>query len=196
MDLEIPENAAWLDPKTMPPEPYECGYCSHEVSSEKGYALAKGRSANVVGFVRICPHCLAPSFFAPSGDIIPGVPYGKPVDEVPDDVNELYEEARRCASENCDTAAVLLCRKIIAHIGVGLQAEQGQDVPYYVTYLSDEGHIPPSGKDWVELICNKSNEAEHEIVEMSASDAEDMITFVEMLLRCTYEFPNRLPAAS
>ena len=196
MDLEIPENAAWLEPKTLAPEAYECGYCGHEVSSEKGYALAKGRSANVLGHVRICPHCLGPSFFAPSGIIVPGVAFGESIEDLPDEVDEFYEEARRCASENCHTAAVLLCRKILSHVAVSQNGEPNQPVEYYVNYLADEGYIPPNGMEWVEHICGKNSEAVHEIVPMSRDDAEDFLTFVEMILRFVYDFPNRLPAAS
>jgi len=31
-------------------------------------------------------------------------------------LNSLYEEARRCTSQNCFTAAVLLCRKMLMNI--------------------------------------------------------------------------------
>ena len=38
----------------------------------------------------------------------------------------------------------------------------------------------------------KSNEANHEISLMDTKDAEDLITFTEMLLKFVYEFPGKV----
>ena len=63
----------------------------------------------------------------------------------------------------------------------------------YVQYLSDKGYVPPDGKEWVDHIRKKGNEANHEISIMGESDAKDLLGFTEMLLRFIYEFPSRLP---
>jgi len=46
-----------------------------------------------------------------------------------------------------------------------------------------------NGKEWVDIIRNKGNEATHEIVIMNQSDAEELINFAGMLLKFIYEFP-------
>jgi hypothetical protein len=56
--------------------------------------------------------------------------------------------------------------------------------------------VPPEGKGWVDHIRKKGNEATHEISPMSKADANDLITFPEMLLKFVYEFPSRIPATS
>jgi hypothetical protein len=52
--------------------------------------------------------------------------------------------------------------------------------------------VPPNGEEWVDHIRQKGNEANHEIVLMSSEDAKDLITFIEMLLKFIYEFPNKI----
>src|SRR6266571_7617624 len=108
-------------------------------------------------------------------------------------VNELYEEARRCSSQNCFTAAVLLCRKMLMNIAVAQGATEGLRFIEYVTYLSDKGFVPPNGKHWVDHIRKKGNEATHEIALMAEGDAKELISFIEMLLRFIYEFPSLVP---
>jgi hypothetical protein len=62
-----------------------------------------------------------------------------------------------------------------------------------VEHLTKSGFVPPNGRGWVDHIRQKGHEANHEIVLMSQKDAEDLVTFVEMLLKFVYEFPNRIP---
>lgn len=50
---------------------------------------------------------------------------------------------------------------------MNIAVEQGADENLrfieYVNYLSDNGFIPPNGKQWVDHIRKKGNEATHEI---------------------------------
>lgn len=79
------------------------------------------------------------------------------------------------------------------NIGVELGAEEGKSFVFYVNYLADQGYIPPNGRGWVDHIRKKGNEATHEIALMSKEDAEELISFSEMLMKFTYEFPNKIP---
>jgi Domain of unknown function (DUF4145) len=126
----------------------------------------------------------------------PSPALGNPVQHVPDTLNALSDEARRCTAQNCSTAAVLLCRKMLMHIAVEKSAKVGLNFFEYVNFLSDEGYVPPNGKHWVDHIRKKGNEANHEIVLMNATDALELLTFIEMLLRFVYEFPNMIPVVS
>jgi hypothetical protein len=78
------------------------------------------------------------------------------------------------------------------HIAVEQGAPEGKSFLAYVEFLSKEGFVPPHGKEWVDHIREKGNEANHEIVLMSQNDAIDLINFSEMLLKFIYEFPKRL----
>ena len=187
--------AAWRTPQDLPNVAFTCGFCSTTVSSVKGYKLAAHRDASgpQIGGVYLCPNCGGPVFHAPGGRKYPSPPSGRTVQYVPDALNALYEEARRCTGENCFTAAVLVCRKMLMNIAVQEGAAEGLKFIEYVTYLSDHGYVPPNGKHWVDHIRKKGNEATHEIALMNDDDARELLGFVEMLLRFIYEFPKMVP---
>jgi hypothetical protein len=59
--------------------------------------------------------------------------------------------------------------------------------------LEENHYLPPKGKDWMDHIRDKGNEANHEIVEMKKEAAEMLISFLEMLLTILCDFPSRVP---
>ena len=95
-------------------------------------------------------------------------------------------------SVSSHTAAVLCCRKLLMNIAVSKGAKEGLQFIKYVEFLSDNHYVPPDAKDWVDHIRKKGNEATHEIAIMKREDAEEIISFVEMILRLVYEFPARV----
>lgn len=187
----------WKSLQTLPNRQFVCAFCSLNVSSIVGYAMGVNvdGSGKLIGATYICSNCKGPNTFAPDGNRYPGPAFGKEVKSVPDGLNDLYEEARRCTTRNCFTAAVLLCRKMLMNIAVHEQAKPGLAFVEYVNYLADKGYVPPNGKHWVDHIRKRGNEATHEIALMSEGDAKDLVSFVEMLLRFIYEFPSMIPTS-
>lgn len=186
----------WQQPQTLEAKAFICGFCNTKVASERGFLVNEhgtGRPFPMKGGIYICPNCKRPVFHAPNGQQYPSPPFGSPVPHVPTGLNDLYEEARRCTGENCFTAAVLLCRKMLMNIAVQEGAKEGLKFIEYVNHLSDKGYIPPNGKHWVDHIRTKGNDATHEIALMNQEDARDLLSFVEMILRFIYEFPQRVP---
>jgi len=182
----------WQNPHQISNRSFTCGFCGAYVSSIRGVGLSVPGSA---AGVYICPNCNCATFFGPNNFQSPSPSLGKSVDHVPDDLNVLYEEARRSTSQNCYTGSVLLCRKILMHIAVAVGAAEGLNFIDYVKYLSDEGYVPPNGKQWVDHIRRKGNEANHEIVLMGQTDSNELLVFIGMLLKFIYEFPNMVPTA-
>lgn len=90
------------------------------------------------------------------------------------------------------TSAVLTCRKLMMHIAVNKGAPENRSFADYIEYLVSTGYVPPDGKDWVEQIRLQGNEANHEIVLKSSDDANDVVSFAEMLLRFIYELPAKV----
>lgn len=170
---------------------WKCGYCSYAVSSDRGYEIGScpDGSGTQIGGIYICPNCGAPTFFSPQGDVLPSPSFGNPVEHLPMDIEAVYEEARRCTSQNCYTAAVLICRKILMNIAVHKGAKEGLKFIEYVNFLLENHYIPPNGKVWVDHIKDKGNKATHEISVMAPDDAKKIIVFTEMLLKLVYEFP-------
>lgn len=119
---------------------------------------------------------------------------GAEVESLPANVDALYKEARGAASIGAYTASVLACRKLLMHIAVAQGADQGKSFIAYVDYLAQKGFVPPNGKGWVDHIRRKGNDANHEIVLMTMQDAEELVVFLEMLLKFIYEFPSRVPS--
>lgn len=185
----------WHKPAYIKTVSYICGYCGDRVSSDRGYGLGQypDGSGGQIGGAYLCPNCNCITMITPDGKKYPGHIPGSPVKHLPPDIGALFDEARRCASQNCFTASAMVCRKILMNTAVERGAEANQNFIDYVNYLSEQGYIPPNGKHWVDHIRKKGNEATHEILLMKDKDATELIFFVEMLLRFVHEFPNMIP---
>lgn len=185
-------NIAWNGVQGVATVQYDCGHCGRAVASDKGWngRLALGNHGVEVR-IRICPNCMEPTYFRIT-EQIPGAAYGEQVGHLPPNVERLYNEARNSTSVQSYTAAVMVCRKLLASVAVGLGAREGESFQNYVTWLEDNGHTPPKARAWVNRIRDKGNEANHEIALMGEADAKQMITFLAMLLRLTFEFPGQL----
>jgi len=165
---------------------YKCGYCGLEVGPDIGYSASNSDK------VLICPNCIKPSYWdSKLNTITPGTKYGEKVKSIPDNnVEELYEESRRCMMECCYTAVVLCCRKLLMNISVSFGADKNKAFSYYVDFLDSNHYINPLAKPWVDIIRKKGNEATHEIPSISEDDAQKIIKFSEMLLKTIYEYPS------
>jgi hypothetical protein len=201
MALTIPffsiDKFQWYQLQGIPNRTFECGYCGKLVSTDRGFkvgAAPNGGGQFATG-AWMCPNCRGLTFVTiHDGQAqVPAPAFGRPVSNTPADLTALYEEARRCTTQNCHTAAVLLCRKMLMNIAVQEGAAPNLKFIEYVDYLADSNFIPPHGKKWVDHIRQKGNEATHEIALMGQKDAQELITFVEMLLRFIYEFPAMVP---
>ena len=177
-------------PTTFTARKFTCGFCDALVASDKGYLS----NANTNVCVYLCPYCHRPTFFE-HGDQHPGVAFGGAVQKLPVDIGALYDEARVCCSSSAYTGAVLLLRKLLVNIAVNKGAPENKKFIEYVEFLSDKGYVPPDGKGWVDHIRQKGNEATHEIKLMGQTDAEELITFSQMLLKFIYEFPSFIAPA-
>lgn len=186
MDGRIPAN--WYSLATLQAIRYRCGYCDAEVGADRGYYL----DGYPLASIRICPLCNRPTFFEGEGQN-PGVAFGRAVPRLPPDVDSLYKEARVCSAAGAHTSAVLAARKVLMHIAVAQGAKPGLSFVEYVEFLASQGFVPPHGRGWVDHIRKKSNEANHEIVVMGRTESEELLTFLEMLLKFIYEFPSRIP---
>jgi hypothetical protein len=181
----------------MNPKRYDCGHCGQRVSSSVGFF-----SKDPQLFIYICTDCAQPTYFGLSGVTVSGkksperqVPGPRPGGEVlhlPDNIRALYKEARDCVAASAHTAAVLTCRKLLMHIGVEQGAKENQSFASYVDHLVTKGYAPPGSEGWVGHIKEKGNEANHEIILMDQPDAEELLVFLEALLKFIYEYPNRV----
>ncbi len=182
------ENLSYLSSR----RDFKCGFCGTFVGPDKGYVSKFLRgTGDVSQQIAICPSCNRPTYF--EGNLqFPTPAFGNDVAKVPREISLLYNEARACTGVQAYTAAVLCCRKLLMNVAVKQGALEGKPFIEYVEYLSDKGYVPPNGKHWVDHIRKKGNEATHEIALMKKEDAEDLISFTEMLLKFIFEFPSKL----
>jgi hypothetical protein len=115
------------------------------------------------------------------------------VQHLPQQLADLYAEARNCMTVSAFTAAVLTARKLLMNVAVHLGASEGDKFVAYVDHLVSKGYVPPNATIWVDHIRKKGNEANHEIRLMERPDAEDLLTFIEMILKLVFEYPGRVP---
>jgi len=80
---------------------------------------------------------------------------------------------------------------LLMNIAVNKGARQRGSFRYYVDYLASKHYVSPDSKEWVDRIRRRGNDANHEIVLMEKSDADDLLSLAEMLLKIIYEFPSR-----
>ena len=133
------------------------------------------------------------TYFRSDGSQFPAAPSGQNIRFLPTaEVEELYNEARIAISAKAYTSAVLCCRKLLMNVAVSKGAPAGLAFKEYVDYLNGNGYVPPDGQDWIEHVHKKGKDAAHEIVIMTGQDAEDLIIFVESLLKAIYEYPGML----
>jgi hypothetical protein len=164
---------------------YDCGHCGRNVSGiiVSTHPQAYDYDRNVW---LICPNCEKGSVRV--GHInYPGSSFGPPIEGLPNEVKEAYEEARRCLSVNANTSCELICRKILMHVAVDKGANEGARFIDYVNYLETEGHITPLMKNWVDLIRQNGNQSTHRLQPPNRARAESTLIFTAELLRLTYE---------
>lgn len=174
---------------------YDYGYCGSFAGPSYAYQCTYqfGRTTITSGFIYICPKCNKPTFQNnKEEEQVPGIKKGNKLEYLPENIEQLYEEARICISVNATTSAVLSCRKLLMNVAVAKGAEVGKSFAYYVNYLDENHFIPPGSRDWVDHIRKKGNEATHEIPNIKQEDAVELIEFTEFLLRFAYKLPDKM----
>jgi endogenous inhibitor of DNA gyrase (YacG/DUF329 family) len=167
---------------------YQCAFCGKTVASTKGSVDSYCSDRKIM----ICPNCEEPTYFDKNLKQYPTPVFGKPLEHLPKEINQLFNEARYTMSVNAYTCVVIACRTLLMHIAVDQGAEEGLSFKEYVEYLAQEGFIPKKGKGWVDHIRQQGNTAVHKIRLQNSIDAEQALTFTEHLLLAVYDFPARV----
>jgi hypothetical protein len=130
-----------------------------------------------------------------AGTISPGVrPLDTP-DELDGDDLAAWNEVLGCLSVGANTAAVMMCRKLLFHVAVahGLPERDGSGrAPNFakaLKHLEDEGIFTKHMRPWIDKIKDVGNEANHEIPITSSEQAMDVALFTRQLIRLAYELP-------
>lgn len=168
---------------------FTCGHCGRQVA---GLVLALARDIETGATVNRwlqCPHCHLPSAEC-LGTVFPSAPFGAHLEGLPKEVEDAYEEARRCYSVSAFTGAELLCRKVLMHVACDKGAKEGETFASYIDHLCNQGYVTPSMKEWVSLIKNHGNASTHRLSPPDRGRAEGTLMFTVQLLRTVYEMAS------
>lgn len=129
------------------------------------------------------------------GTISPGVrPLDTPSVLSGDDL-AAWSEVLGCLSVGANTAAVMMCRKLLFHIAVAHDLppkDASGRAPTFakaLKHLEDEDVITKRMRPWVSKIKDVGNEANHEIPRISSEDAMAVAKFTRQLIMLAYELP-------
>jgi len=184
---------SWNQASTMETRSFRCGHCGEAVASNVGYLTDGGSSSK--SRIYICHFCNRPSSFIEDVQI-PGPLFGGAVKHLPLHIEKLYLEAQKSIGASAFTGCVLLARKMLMNIGVDLGASPNGNFLSYISFLADQHFIPANARGWVDHIRSKGNEANHEVILMTETDAKELMGLTEMLLKIVYEFPLGVPGAA
>ncbi len=186
----------WSDVQRIRSRSYLCAYCGRDIATDRGYEGELSEHDPGIGTVTtplaiaLCHHCDLPTFVMKNGQI-PAKAFGERVEAVPEDVERLYEEARRCAGQRNYTAALMVGRKVLMNVAVRHGAEPGKQFAYYVDELEKRGLITGPMRGWVDEIRELGNDANHELPEPTEDQAKDLVNFVGFLLKVVFEYPSK-----
>lgn len=128
------------------PYTYACAWCGDKVSSNRGTHAQDPHGRGVV-HLRFCPSCGRPTTIGFDGQQVPGLRYGDDVEDLPENLSGLYDEARDCVGFGAHHAAVMVSRKVLMHVAVGQGAEENETFAHYVDYLVQHNLVPPNSKE-------------------------------------------------
>lgn len=176
------------------PATFTCSFCGSKVTSDIGLPLVRNGSNGEKLYtpasgVYICNNCYTPTFVSDNFQY-PAPRIGKDLNNIPQNINNLYEEARRCYSADAYTGVILLCRKLLMHVAIDQGAKCNKKFIDYVNFFVEEHYINVKSKPWIDRIRQMGNDANHEIKINSEKDARMIILFCEMLLATVYEYPG------
>jgi len=150
--------------------------------------------------VVICSNCRQPTYFeferGASCVQIPGALPCRRIEHLPEDIDELYKQARVCHANGAYTAVVLLARKLLMHIAINLGARPGQNFVSYVEHLADKNVAPGELKALLSEIRKQGNQSNHQITVEDRASAIRLLKFLEGVLVFAYEYPKELELGS
>ena len=169
-------------------ESISCGHCGETVSAAVVASIEGTHGANIKWMQ--CPKCHDGSVRTLDGSVYPGALFGPSIDGLPTDVEAAYQEAQACMIVNAFTATEGMCRKLLMHVAVDKGAKEGATFASYIDHLVAEGYVTPPMKEWVKLIKDHGNEAQHRLAMPSRERAEGTVLFTAQLLRMVYEMAH------
>ena len=174
-----------------------CGYCNKEIGLD--IYLKVGTKDYSYGekdyyYVGLCPICGKPIIHKiADNSTLPLRNYFSHINNLPENIDKLYDEIINSYSIGAYTCSVLLSRTLLEHVSVEYEGEVGKTFTYYVDYLYNQFFLNmPNSKNWIDKIRTVANESAHKLYISNEHDAKTVIVFLTNILNYLYVLPNQV----
>jgi len=186
------DEVTWKNIEQVGASKYKCWNCGRDIASEKAYTAREPIRHTIFCIIHICPYCNAPCITDRTKKSYPFMLPGRQIEKLPDNIKNIFDEARTCLGAGAYTATVMLLRKILMNIAVTEGAEENLKFFQYVEYLCSEGVVHKRQKKQAEDVKNLGNAANHEIESRTKEDAEKMLSLISLILTNNYELADEV----
>ena len=184
-----------------------CPVCGEGKTVNIAWATDRRRFVDTVYRWMVCQDCCGASISifrnGLGEEVYPPRLQQQTIENLPNDVVEMWDEANLTYSVGAYTSAVLMCRKIVFATAVRCGLAEKNDkgwAPKFeecVNFLVDEGFLTQRIKDsWADSIRLWGNAATHELKSVRQTTALKAIDFTQMILRMAFEFEGNVKAES
>lgn len=181
----------WKNLDKLSSKTFVCCNCGKEIASNQGYVGFSNHDALPHFHIYICHCCYAPNVFDALESPLVEPRIGKEIANLPENVSNLYNEARACLQAGAFTAAAMLMRKMLMDIAVAEGIAKNLTFAQYVDALCKEGIVPRKARHLAEAVRKLGNDVNHELQTAKPEETEDLFKFIEMLLEVNYEFAEK-----
>lgn len=164
--------------------PTFCGTCNaavnvDDVRSNLAYAQGGYRP-----FWMRCPVCGDGILVTKDGRLHPPASELPTIDGLQPAVEAMWNEICIVYASGSPTATEMLCRKLLMHVALNLNAHPSEGAPFteYVDALIKSGEVSNSMKPVLESIRTRGNRANHDIALSTPEDAKQTADFTRLLL--------------
>lgn len=181
---------------------YECPYCLVLVSPVKTLKTKNYLQPNksIYSYLYFCNNCGRPTFQdgLKNNESFPKKPFGQKI-ELPEkyqEIQEGFEELKKCISVDAFTAAVMIGRKLLTIITYNYpeisdktktKIEEGSiNFSESVHELKEIHALPPINYHLLDKIRKLGNDANHKLVQKSKKEAKEIYEAIELIMK-TFE---------
>lgn len=119
---------------------------------------------------------------------------GDPPNYWPREVGRCWQQAHRSLQHESWDAAAVMARSAL-QAALRDQGSKGRDLKREIANLADQGILPPLMREWSDEVRELGNDATHQNNDSdgtTASDARDVVKFLDYLLEYLYDLPKAI----
>lgn len=109
---------------------------------------------------------------------------------LPENILNFYKQAAETHRSGLPDASAMMSRKVLEVSTKKLNPEGSGSLFKRIEQLHDQGVITSDIKNWAHIIRDNGNNAAHEETPVTAQDALELLSFVEMFLMYTFTMPQ------